>query len=74
MTTGFILLFESSKSSRDYKEVHPKPEHLKELMAEVSLGKCKSGFYVYTHRCQGKVYPSPDAIPKEEIEYVASTG
>lgn len=40
----------------------------------VSVGKDKDGFYVYTHRCRSKSYPTQDAIPDSRIKYIESTG
>ena len=39
-----------------------------------SLGQDKNGFYAYTHRARSKSYPSPEAIPKARVKFVASTG
>lgn len=63
---SFIQLFESPSV--------PKPDDLKDIMKEVILGKDKDGFYVYTHRCRSKSYPTPHDIPKGKIEFVGSTG
>lgn len=51
-----------------------KPSHLKDRFKEVSLGKDNKGYYVYTHRCRSKSYPTPDAIPLDRVEFIASTG
>lgn len=58
------------------KETHnvPKPDDLKEIMHEVSLGKDEDGYYVYTHRCRSDSYPTPHKIPKSKIKYIGSTG
>jgi hypothetical protein len=52
----------------------PKPRKLKEKMKEVSLGKDENGYFVYTHRCRSKSYPSPEKIPNKDIKFIASTG
>jgi hypothetical protein len=61
----FTQLFETSL---------PKPDDLKEIMREVSLGKDDDGFFVYTHRCRSLSYSTPHDIPKDKIEFIASTG
>lgn len=40
----------------------------------VSVGEDKKGFYVYTHRCRSKSYPSTDKIPDSVIKWIESTG
>lgn len=64
------LLIEGKK---DFENVS-KPDDLKELMREVSLGKDKDGYFVYTHRCRSKSYETPHDIPKTRIKFVGSTG
>lgn len=51
-----------------------KPDDLKEIMREVSLGRDSKGYFVYTHRCRSGSYKTPHAIPKSKIEFVGSTG
>ena len=40
----------------------------------VSVGRDKKGYYTFTHRCRGDSYPSPDKIPKSQIDWIESTG
>lgn len=40
---------------------------------ECSLAKDKNGYYVYTHRCRSKSYPSIDKIPQKDVNFVRST-
>jgi len=51
-----------------------KPDDLKEIMKEVSLGKDSKGFFVYTHRFRSASYKTPHDIPKSKIKFTASTG
>lgn len=64
----FIELFEKET------ENCPKPDDLKELMREVSLGQDKKGYFVYTHRARSKSYDTPHDIPKSAIKFIGSTG
>lgn len=65
-------IIESLLEGEDFDNV-PKPDDLKGLMREVSLGKDKDGYFVYTHRCRSDSYKSPHKIPKSRIEFVSST-
>jgi hypothetical protein len=67
----FYILQEKKKKNF---ENTPKPDDLKEIMREVSLGKDDKGYFVYTHRCRSASYDTPYKIPKNKIEFVASTG
>jgi hypothetical protein len=40
----------------------------------VSKKQDKNGWYVYTHRCRSKSYPSIDDIPISKLQFVESTG
>jgi hypothetical protein len=51
-----------------------KPPALKTRFKEVSLGKDKDGFYVFTHRARSNSYESPDTIPLDRVKFIASTG
>lgn len=63
-----------SKPSVDESNAVAKPEGLRRLMKDVSLGRDANGYYVYTHRCRSKSYPTPHDIPERRIKFVASTG
>lgn len=72
----FANLDEVANTITEKKETQnvPKPNDLKEIMHEVSLGKDEDGFFVYTHRCRSDSYPTPHKIPKSKIKFVGSTG
>jgi hypothetical protein len=59
--------------SKNFDNV-PKPDDLQSAMSEVSLGKDKKGYFVYTHRARSDSYASPHDIPKSKIEFIGSTG
>lgn len=52
----------------------PKPNHLKDRLSEVSLGKDDKGFFVYTHRARSDSRGTPEEIPQKDIDFIASTG
>lgn len=68
MSRASTSLLESSS------ETVKKPDHLKEVMSEVSLRKDRDGYFVTTHRARSRSYSSPDMIPKSVIKRIASTG
>ena len=51
-----------------------KPIELCTKLKEVSLGKDKNGYFVYTHRARCNSYPSPEEIPQAKIRFIGSTG
>ncbi len=61
---------ESSK--KDWENV-PKPDDMKDLMNQCSLGKDKDGYFAYTHRARTNSYSDPHKIPKSKIEFINST-
>ena len=65
----FFIVFEK----KDFDNT-PKPDDLKDIMREVSLGKDKDGYFVYTHRARSSSYDTPHKIPKNKIEFISSTG
>ena len=68
-----INLLESKKSKKNFEVVN-KPSDLKSKMKDVSLGKDKNGYFVYTHRARSKSYESPEKIPDSKIKFIKSTG
>ncbi len=40
----------------------------------VSIRQDDDGYFVHTHRARSKSYPSPEAIPKDKIDFIESTG
>lgn len=60
------------KEKKDWENV-PKPDEMKELMNQCSLGKDKDGYFAYTHRARTNSYKSPTDIPKSKIEFINST-
>jgi hypothetical protein len=73
MFMGFKEFYILHEKKKDF-ENSPKPDDLKDVMSGVSLGKDKKGYFVYTHRCRSASYDTPYKIPKNKIEFVASTG
>jgi hypothetical protein len=64
-------------ASRDKKRGFanvPKPHGLASKMKGCSLAKDHKGFFVHTHRARCSSYPTPHAIPKSKIKFIASTG
>ena len=61
------------KKKKNWENV-PKPPKLRKKLDEVSLGKDKDGYFVYTHRARSPSYPSPDKIPLAKIKFISSTG
>jgi hypothetical protein len=41
---------------------------------QVSVGKDKAGYFVYTHRWRSKSYKTINGITKKDIEFCESTG
>jgi hypothetical protein len=39
-----------------------------------SVGRDKNGWFVATHRCRSKSYPSPERITLKDIKFIDSTG
>lgn len=72
MLAVLLNLFESKR--KDVEHGVAKPDDLKVIMSQVSLGKDRQGYFVYTHRCRSKSYKTPHLIPKDKIKFVASTG
>jgi len=67
------ILNRKKKKKKNYTNV-AKPDKLKSIMKEVSLGKDDNGYFVYTHRARSDSYKTPEAIPKSKIEFISSTG
>jgi hypothetical protein len=44
------------------------------LLKQVSKKQDKNGYYVCTHRCRSKSYPSIAEIPVKVLKFIASTG
>ncbi len=42
--------------------------------AGCSFARDKDGLYCYTHRARSKSYPTVDAIPRDVVEFIGSTG
>ena len=64
-------------ASRDKKRGYamvPKPHGLAGRMKGCSLAKDAKGYFVHTHRARCSSYPTPHAIPKSKIRFIASTG
>lgn len=40
----------------------------------VSLKKDAKGYFVHTHRARSKSYPTVDDIPKDDVDFIESTG
>jgi 2'-5' RNA ligase len=40
----------------------------------VGLKQDDDGWYVHTHRARSDSYPSPEAIPQDDVDYIESTG
>lgn len=70
--THFIALLTNKKLVES--DAIPKPDDLKDLMDEVSLGKDQDGYYIFTHRARSESYPTPHDIPKDKIKFISSTG
>lgn len=51
-----------------------KPEHLRDKLSDVSLGKDDDGYFVYTHRARSTSRQTPDQIPQQDIDFISSTG
>ena len=67
------MIFRLFERKKDFETV-AKPEDLKDIMRECSLGKDKKGYFVYTHRARSDSYKTPHDIPKSKIEFIGSTG
>ena len=42
--------------------------------SSMSFARDKDGLYCHTHRARSKSYPSVDAIPRDVVEFIGSTG